>query len=79
MKHCSSSDRTFRRTQRYEEAREKRLACEEALEAIEPKLKGAESLVTRIKEGGGIGRKSMRSLKEQLEMMEVGGVFCYYF
>ena len=74
MNESSSLDRTFRRTQRYQEAREKRLACEEALEAVVPKLNGAESLVTCIKEGGGIGRKSLKSLKEQLEMMEVGGV-----
>ena len=62
--------RVSRRTQRYEEAREKRLACEEAMEAVLPKLNGAESLVTAIKDGG-LGKNSIKSLREQLEMMEV--------
>lgn len=45
---------------------------EEALEAIKPKLKGAELLVMNINEGG-IGKNSVKSLREQLEMMEVRG------
>ena len=59
-----------RSTQRYEEAHEKRLACEEAMEAVLPKLNGVESLVTAIKDGG-LGKNSIKSLREQLEMMEV--------
>ena len=62
--------RVSRRTQRYEEAREKRLACEEAMEAVLPKLNGAELLVTAIKDGG-LGKNSIKSLREQLEMIEV--------
>jgi DNA repair exonuclease SbcCD ATPase subunit len=61
--------RVLRRVMRYEEAREKRLACEEAMEAILPKLEGAESLIQAIK-GAGLGKNSLKSLREQLEMME---------
>ena len=62
-----------RRAQRYEEAREKRLAFEEALIALVPKLEENESLVDELKNGG-LGKGSAKSLKEQLDMMEVGGV-----
>ena len=68
--------RVARRTQRYEEAREKRLACEEAFQALLPKLEGAESLIADIK-ASGLGKNSVKSLREQLEMMEVGVAIKY--
>ena len=38
-----------------------------------PKLEENESLVDELKNGG-LGKGSAKSLKEQLDMMEVGGV-----
>ena len=62
--------RVARRSQRFEEAREKRIAFEEALETVLPKLEETETLLSQLKDGG-IGKGGNKSLKEQLDIMEV--------
>ena len=62
--------RVGRRGRRLEEAREKRLSFDEAMEVFLLKLGEAEVMVGEMRDAG-VGKNSSRGLREQLEGLEV--------